>query len=133
MARHGGNLFALARNSGLSRETILDFSANRNPLGPPEQLRPLISRAVETVLHYPDPDSTALTALLAQRHQVTPDRVVVGTGASELLLALPAVLGITRALIPVPPYVDYVVAAERAHLSVRRLLLPPGDRGPLEP
>lgn len=125
MARHGGNLFALAQNSGLSRETILDFSANLNPLGPPEQLRPLISRAVETVLHYPDPDNTALTALLAQRHQVAPDRVVVGNGASELLFALPAVLNLTRALIPVPSYVDYVVASERAHLSVRRLLLPP--------
>ena len=43
---HGGNLRELARSVGKSEREILDFSANINPLGPPEWLRPLLSAQV---------------------------------------------------------------------------------------
>ena len=57
---HGGNLSELARLAGKSPEDILDFSANINPLGPPEWLRPMISRHVSRLTHYPDPDAGEL-------------------------------------------------------------------------
>ena len=43
---HGGNLRQLAAEAGLPETQLLDFSANLNPLGPPEWLRPVISSAV---------------------------------------------------------------------------------------
>ncbi len=39
--QHGGNLSQLRQRSGT--DSLVDFSANLNPLGPPEWLRPLIS------------------------------------------------------------------------------------------
>ena len=45
MQTHGGNIHKLARQNPGSRK-IIDFSANINPLGPPEWLRATISRTI---------------------------------------------------------------------------------------
>ena len=105
--RHGGNLNALARRSGIAPDAILDFSASVNPLGPPESLRAAASRALDRVVHYPDPDSTELVTALAAKHGLAPESIIVGNGSTELLFAAGRALSFTRALIPVPTYVDY--------------------------
>jgi len=63
-----------------------DFSTNANPLGP----CPTVSRAVREadVTRYPDPLYTNLRAALSRHHGVAPERIVVGAGASELILRL---------------------------------------------
>jgi histidinol-phosphate aminotransferase len=63
-----------------------DFSSNANPLGP----CPSVLAAVRSadVTRYPDPLYAQLRATLAAHHQTTPDRIVVGAGASELILRL---------------------------------------------
>ena len=48
--RHGGNITKLAAAAGMPAGEILDFSANINPLGPPEWLRPLISSLVSSLV-----------------------------------------------------------------------------------
>ena len=98
---HGGNVHGLARDLGIDVATLLDFSANINPLGPPEWLRPLISREVENLVHYPDPYGDKLVAAIADRHQVPMESVVVANGTTELLYILPRLLSCDRALIPV--------------------------------
>lgn len=103
---HGGNLRLLAQQSGKQERDILDFSANINPLGPPEWLRPLIASRIHTLLHYPDPDSLSLVQAAASRYGVSTDEVLVGNGSSEILYLLPRVLG-NKCVIPVPSYIDY--------------------------
>jgi len=120
---HGGNLRALAARAGRPVAEILDFSANVNPLGPPEWLRAVISRHVEALVHYPDPDSSSLAEALARRHGVPREEVAVGNGSSELLYALPKALAASRAVIPVPSYIDYADAAQAAGLCVETLPL----------
>jgi histidinol-phosphate aminotransferase len=63
-----------------------DFSSNANPLGP----CPSVLAAVRSadVTRYPDPMYTNVRATLAAHHQTTPERIVVGAGASELILRL---------------------------------------------
>jgi histidinol-phosphate aminotransferase len=63
-----------------------DFSTNANPLGP----CPMVLRAVREadVTRYPDPLYTNLRAALSRHHGVAADRIVVGAGASELILRL---------------------------------------------
>ena len=51
---HGGNRNRLAQLAGKAPDEILDFSANINPLGPPDWLRPVISRNLGELVHYPD-------------------------------------------------------------------------------
>src|ERR1700730_17789552 len=63
-----------------------DFSSNANPLGP----CPSVLAAVRSadVTRYPDPLYAKLRATLAAQHKTTPDRIVIGAGASELILRL---------------------------------------------
>jgi cobyric acid synthase CobQ/L-threonine-O-3-phosphate decarboxylase len=116
---HGGNLNALARQSGLDRREILDFSASINPLGPPDGLRPALAAAIDRLVDYPDPVCTELVAALAQRHGVPSEQIVVGNGSSELLFAVARACNDLRAVIPVPSYSDYAAAVEAAGREVR--------------
>ncbi|MBU2227072.1 MAG: cobyric acid synthase [Proteobacteria bacterium] len=121
--RHGGNIAKLAAAAGKPAGEILDFSANINPLGLPEWLRPLISSRVGALVHYPDPDCTDLVRAFAEHHDVCPDEILMGNGETELLYLLPRVLGKARAVIPVPAYVDYAAAAEQAGMAIATIPL----------
>jgi len=121
--RHGGNLLSIALSSGKPVGEILDFSANINPLGPPEGFRPLISSRTGDLVHYPDPECTDLVAAFSVRYGVSPEEVLMGNGSTELLFVLPRLLGKGRALIPCPAYLDYARAAELSGLAVERLPL----------
>ena len=123
MSRHGGNLRALALRAGCRPEEILDFSASVNPLGPPESLRAVISRKIDALVHYPDPQSAELAEGLARKHQVPAGEVVVGNGSTELLFALAGALDYARAVIPVPSYTDYGAAVRLADRPVEEIPL----------
>jgi adenosylcobyric acid synthase len=120
---HGGNLTHFEELSGLPRGKILDFSANINPLGPPEWLRSVVSSVLESVVHYPDPHASRLVDAVAVRYHAERDQVVAGNGSTELLHLIPRALDATRAIIPVPSYVDYVSASENAGLEVKTIPL----------
>ncbi len=121
--RHGGNVRSLAQETGKTVEDILDFSANINPLGPPAWLPSLIHSLIGSLVHYPDPHCTGLVKAVAETYGLREEEIVVGNGSSELLYLLPRALGARRALIPVPAYSDYAVAAEIAGLPVEKLSL----------
>ncbi len=122
---HGGNVHATARAKNIDIESILDFSANINPLGPPEWLRPCLSRGLDSILHYPDPSASELARLISERYQVPFDTVLVANGSTELLYHLPRVLDCKRAVIPVPCYIDYLKVMELAGIPVHPLTLDP--------
>ena len=127
MGRHGGNIRELADRAELDVEKIVDFSANINPLGPPESLRAVVSRSLDRVVHYPDPEGLELRRVLAARHGVDSENIALGNGSSELLFALPRAGEWSRAVIPAPCYVDYATAAEQAGLDVFFFPLPPEE------
>ena len=120
---HGGNLRKLAEAAGLSPADILDFSANINPLGPPEWLRTLISSRVESLAHYPDPDCENLLQAAAVRYGVKAEEIIAGNGSTEIIHLLPRVVTARRAVVAVPAYVDYALAAALAGLPVERIPL----------
>jgi histidinol-phosphate aminotransferase len=63
-----------------------DFSSNANPLGP---CPPVLAALRSTdFTRYPDPLYRRLREMLASHHGTTPEHVVVGAGASELILRL---------------------------------------------
>ncbi len=121
--QHGGNLRELARRAGLNRDQILDFSASINPLGPPERLRAVLTRSIDRLVHYPDPDCTELAELLARRYQSTAEQIVVGNGSTEIFFALARAIPFARAVIPVPSYLDYATAVQAAGREVSLLRL----------
>src|SRR6266851_872625 len=93
-----------------------DFSSNANPLGPCPSVLAAVRNA--DVTRYPDPMYTQLRATLANHHRTTPDRIVVGAGASELILRL--ILRIDGAVQQlVPTFSEY---GRGARLAGRRLI-----------
>jgi cobyric acid synthase CobQ/L-threonine-O-3-phosphate decarboxylase len=120
---HGGNVKKLALEAGRSPEELLDFSANINPLGPPDWFRPLISSRLSSLVHYPDPDSSSLKASISDHFGVKEEDVLVGNGSTEIIHSLPRALPIRSALIPVPSYSDYVNAIELAGKPAEKIFL----------
>lgn len=85
---HGGDIRRIARAAGRSERDILDFSANINPLGPPEWLQPLINSQISALQHYPDPHCTELVKSVAERYGVSREEVIAGNGSTEILYLL---------------------------------------------
>lgn len=119
---HGGNIHRALRE-GEPNTRYVDFSANINPLGPPEWLRPLISCCLSGVEHYPDPEYTDFREAVAKKHGVKATEVVVGNGTTELLYTFIRAHYASRVVIPVPSYVDYRRAAEIAGKEVIDFIL----------
>ncbi len=124
---HGGNLLHVASEFGIPVESLVDYSAGINPLGPPAWFRQVISRNLEMIARYPDPRNLNFRHAAADFHGVTPGQVVAGNGASELIFVLPRLFGIRRALIPVPSYGDYMHACHAAGVKVESVHLRPED------
>ena len=124
---HGGTIHAVVRQTSLGQGEIIDFSANINPLGAPAWLRPLVSRELSNLQHYPDPEYPEFIAALGEWHGVDPAMVVPGNGSTELLYVLPRILDCQRALIPVPSYSDYRRSCQLAGLAVELVPLSETD------
>jgi adenosylcobyric acid synthase len=122
---HGGNVHKLAERAGIGPGQLIDFSASINPLGPPPWLAEEIAASLADVVHYPDPEAADLTLAACERYKVWPTQALAGNGASELLPAvcnLAARMGYTRAVIPVPAYVDVDRCCRLAGLAVEPLV-----------
>ncbi|MBN1654957.1 MAG: cobyric acid synthase [Deltaproteobacteria bacterium] len=117
-ARHGGNVWQLAKAASVSVKKLLDFSANVNPLGLPDWLRITIDAAIGDLVHYPDPGCAELVESLAKHHGEERQSVLPGNGSAELLSVIPRSIDATRVLLPVPCYVDYRAVAESAGIEV---------------
>ena len=100
---------------------MLDFSANINPLGPPEWLPSLISSQLSELRHYPDPHCTALVEAVAERYGVSREEVIAGNGSTEILYLLTRAAEKSSALIPVPSYGDYGKAAAQARMRIQTI------------
>ena len=124
---HGGNLYAAARQSGGGLEDYLDFSANINPLGLADSARQAILAALDSVVHYPDAEATALKQAISRQYGVAGERIIAGNGAVELLYLLCHVLRPRRVLIPAPAFSEYERSARAAGAAVTYHFLRPED------
>jgi adenosylcobyric acid synthase len=120
---HGGNLRYLARQAGIPENALLDFSANLNPLGPPEWYRALINAKLNETQHYPDPECLALREAATERYGAGIEEILPGNGSSELIHLLPRLFLSSRAVILSPAYSEYALACKAAGLMIQKVLL----------
>ncbi len=128
---HGGNVHAVRRLRGSAG--ILDFSANINPIGPPEWLRAVISRNIEDLRHYPDPLCHELIAAISEHGGYSRAAIVAANGSTELLYLLLRIMQWRRVVIPVPAYIDYARAARLAGKQVATVPMAACDGFRLDP
>ena len=98
---------------GLDPSTIVDFSLNVNPFGPPASAVAAARAALECCNLYPDTRLPALREVLARRHRVDPDQVFFGAGLDDVIkLVLQAwTADGDRVLVHVPTFPRYELEA----------------------
>ncbi len=123
-ASHGGLLSAELEALALHADAVLDLSVNVNPYGPcPALLASVRSARLD---RYPDPTARPARLALANAHGVAPERVVVASGAVELLWCLARCLlepGATLLVVePTFSELRRAAATQRARIVEHRLL-----------
>jgi threonine-phosphate decarboxylase len=122
---HGGRIYEYAERSGRTPDEILDFSANINPLGPPESVIAAVHAAVKDIQHYPDTRQAGVKSVLTYRFQIEDiDAVFCGNGAAEVIDLTVRQLRPERVYVLEPAFLEYETAARRAGASVVHVPLP---------
>jgi len=111
---HGANPSYLYKSLNIRMpENIIDFSVNINPFGPPECIRKNWDRFFPFVADYPDPDMAELRAVIAGKENVSPENILIGNGAAELIFIIAAALLQNEdVLIVEPAFSEYRKACE---------------------
>lgn len=104
---HGGNLFDIEREFGIRKESIIDFSGNLNPLGPPASLRKALIDRMDLIGFYPDPDYVAVKEAIGEYTGLRPDRIILGNGSTELIAKSIRHISPRRAMTVKPTYSEY--------------------------
>ena len=104
---HGGNIQHFAKVLNRPVESLLDFSASINPLGPPASVVKALSLALPHCQYYPEPYSESLRERIAKEYRVVPEAIAVGNGSVELIRILPQVLGLNSAVIVGPMFSEF--------------------------
>lgn len=98
---------------------VLDFSVNINPLGMPPAVRQLLREKTNLAEQYPDRTAKELREALAAKWGIPPERILMGNGASEILMLAALALAAKEVLIPAPSFSGYARAFEAAGSAVR--------------
>ena len=120
---HGSIRPAELRALGLDPSQVLDFSASISPLGTPEGLWDALRQVDLTT--YPDPENLALREALAAQLNVSPQRILVGNGSTEIIhllarayLTPPSGAASETALLLTPTYGEYLGACRLARANI---------------
>ncbi|MCT4562985.1 MAG: threonine-phosphate decarboxylase CobD [Maledivibacter sp.] len=117
-ARHGGNIYGIAKEYGISQNEIIDFSANINPLGIPNKLKAAIASNIEMLGNYPDPDYKDLVTAIAGYNNINEDFVIPGNGATEIIFKIVEAVKPKKSLLLAPTFLEYERALKRVESEV---------------
>ena len=112
---HGGNTGSLPG--------VIDFSANINPLGMPDGVRDALSGSIDGAEQYPDPYCTELRQRLAEHEKISPDNIVCGNGAADLIYRIVHAFRPQKAVVCAPSFGEYTRALNEAGCSIAEHLL----------
>lgn len=79
----GKPLEELEREYGIT--DAIKLASNENPMGPSPKAMAAVSHCLTELHRYPDDGAYRLKALLAQKHAVSSDQIVLGNGSSNVL------------------------------------------------
>ena len=112
---HGGNIYG---ENGTADKKIIDFSANINPLGMPEEVINAAKDAVTQANIYPDSNCLRLTSELAKFEDIDEAAIFCSNGASDILFRLVYAVNPKKILVTAPSFADYERAGEAVGAEV---------------
>lgn len=99
---------------------IIDFSASVNPLGMHPSVREALAGSLDVAAEYPDANAAALESALAGYAGTSPDRVVAGNGATEIIHNVCRMVAGSPVLVPAPTFGEYAAAARLCGSNIER-------------
>ncbi len=107
---HGGNILNKAKKLNLLPSKIIDSSASLVPFEPPKLILDSLTKEIKTLgfRYYPEKNLKNLREIIGTFHQINPDNILPGNGASELITwAGYEASKFGASCIPSPGFVDY--------------------------
>lgn len=104
---HGSDLEKIQEVFGISKEDIVSFSANVNPLGISRKLRSALSEHLDAITRYPDREYTKLRQCIAQYTGAQAKNIIMGNGSTELISLFIQTNHPKKAMILGPTYSEY--------------------------
>jgi len=107
---------------------IADFSSNVWFHGPPAGLISFLQQSITAIADYPQPDPVTIAERLAKLHRLTPDNILVTSGATEAFYLIAHLFSGGKSKIYIPSFAEYEDACrifqhsvifERIHLLSR--------------
>lgn len=96
---HGGDIY--------SEKIEYDFSVNLNPLDCSAITESIMRESLPKLCNYPDPQQREFRKAVAEAEGVAEDEIFGGSGASEIMLALVAMMKPTKVMLLNPCFIGY--------------------------
>ena len=108
--KHGGNIYYHAKNLNVFPSEIIDASASLVPFSPPSFLINSLYSEIEKegFRYYPERNHEELRDVIGRFHNINPNKILAGNGASELITWIgfeASKRGINA--LPIPGFLDY--------------------------
>ncbi|MBM7602986.1 threonine-phosphate decarboxylase [Metabacillus crassostreae] len=121
---HGGQPSKIYELTGINQnDKIYDFSANLNPLGPPEKVKQHYLQSLELIQNYPDPDYREATKLVSKHENIPKNHLLLTNGGAEAIFLIAHLFLGQKALIIEPTFSEYKRACEVYNIDVSTLSL----------
>jgi len=121
---HGGNPKEIALKAGVNSETLIDFSASINPLGPPSCVSQLLLETPHLINEYPDPNCKTLKRIISESENVPEEWIRVTNGSTELIYLLPFLFSKAQELLIINPFfTEYDKAFSRFDIKIHSHVL----------
>lgn len=112
---HGGDVYKYSH--------CLDFSANCNPLGTPQNVKQAIIDSVDDLSDYPRVGCGPLKEAIAAYEHTNKDYLICGNGAADLIFSLCRAQNPKKALLPAPTFAEYEQALTSVGCEIVRYYL----------
>ncbi|WMJ22050.1 histidinol-phosphate transaminase [Paludicola sp. MB14-C6] len=114
--RHGGDVYT--KRIMKYADKIVDFSANINPLGMPDNVKNAIIENIDAYECYPDPFCRELRDAIAKVENTKPQNISCGNGAADIIYKLAWGLKPQKALLLAPTFSEYEQALNTVSCKV---------------
>lgn len=120
--KHGANLFDLAKELHIEKSSIMDFSSNINPFGSSVKAKKAVAENMDAVSIYPDPDYVNLKKSISEYASCSPENIILGSGATELISKYISFINPKNALLICPAYSEYERELNKHNCNIYKYL-----------
>lgn len=120
---HGGNVDEITRKYNLKKGSLIDFSANINPVGINEKVKEEMILALNEIERYPDITYHDLKNGICSYDNISYDQILLGNGAAEVIFNILRGIKPKKVLLPQPTFSEYEDAATSVGAVVENYIL----------